>query len=377
MSVTVVRDKVEIGHDAGAAPLWQVRVGTPLSRTAAIAAAAVVVGLALLPAIASRNLIQDLIFVFTMLALAQLWNVLAGWGGLVSVGQQAFVGLGAYALFAGVVTLGIDPVFAIPLAGLFAAVVAAVLGPLLFRLEGPYFAIGSWVAAEALRLICAQFKTLGGGTGMSISPSDLSQMIGLKSAQALFGLRPAAARDVLIYWIALLLAVAVTLGITAFVRSRMGLALAASRDNAAAARSVGVRTDRIRYLLWIVVAFATGMVGAVVYLQKARISPDAAFSVTDWTAYVIFIVVIGGVRTIEGPMIGVLTLWGLITYLAQYGSLYLVVLGTIAILIMLFMPKGVWGEIGRRWGISLFPTQRVLSRTLRGKGVDASEDGRS
>ena len=72
--------------------------------------------------------------------------------------------------------------------------------------------------------------------------------------------------------------------------------------------------------------------------------------------------VIGGVRTIEGPMIGVLTLWGLINYLAQYGSLYLIVLGTIAILVMLFMPKGVWGEIAGRWGIRLFPTQRVLSR---------------
>jgi branched-chain amino acid transport system permease protein len=363
MSVVVVREKVQVDSGGCAAPVWQVRVGTPLSRAAAIAAFAIVAALFLLPAIASRNLVQDLIFVFTMLALAQLWNVLAGWGGLVSVGQQAFVGLGAYTLFGSVITLGIDPVFAIPLAGLFAAVIAAVLGPLLFRLEGPYFAIGSWVAAEALRLICAQFKTLGGGTGMSISPSDLSQMMGLKWAQALFGLRPAAARDVLIYWIALLLAVAVTLGITAFVRSRMGLALAASRDNAAAARSVGVRTDRIRYLLWIVVAFATGMVGAVIYLQKARISPDAAFSVTDWTAYVIFIVVIGGVRTIEGPMVGVLTLWGLINYLAQYGSLYLVVLGAIAILVMLFMPKGVWGEIARRRGIRLFPTQRVLSRS--------------
>jgi branched-chain amino acid transport system permease protein len=363
MSVVAVREKVEFDSDAGAAPVWQVRVGTPLSRAAAIAALATVVALALLPAIASRNLIQDLIFVFTMLTLAQLWNALAGWGGLVSVGQQAFVGLGAYTLFAGVIMLQIDPVFAIVLAGLFAALVAAVLGPLLFRLEGPYFAIGSWVAAEALRLVCAQFKTLGGGTGMSLSPSDLSQMVGLKWAQVLFGLRPAAARDVLIYWIALLLAVVVTLGITAFVRSRVGLALAASRDNAAAARSVGVRTDRIRYLLWIVVAFATGMVGAVVYLQKARISPDAAFSVTDWTAYVIFIVVIGGVRTIEGPMIGVLTLWGLINYLAQYGSLYLIVLGTIAILVMLFMPKGVWGEIVLRWGIRLFPTQRVLSRS--------------
>ena len=349
--------------ELAAAPMWQVRVGTRLSRAAAIAGVAIVVALLLLPAIASRNLIQDLIFVFTMLALAQLWNVLAGWGGLVSVGQQAFVGLGAYALFAVVTLMGIDPVLAIPLAGLFAAAIAAVIGPLLFRLEGPYFAIGSWVAAEALRLICAQFKSLGGGTGMSLSPSDLSHMIGLKWVQALFGLRPAAGRDVLIYWMALLLAVVVTFGIYAFVRSRMGLALAASRDNAAAARSVGVRTDRIRYWLWIAVAFATGMAGAVVYLQKARISPDAAFSVTDWTAYVIFIVVIGGVRTIEGPIIGVLLLWGLMSHLGQYGSLYLLLLGALAILVMLLMPKGLWGTVAHRWNLQLFPTQRRLLRS--------------
>jgi branched-chain amino acid transport system permease protein len=197
---------------------------------------------------------------------------------------------------------------------------------------------------------------------MSISPSELSQMTGLKAVQALFGLRAGAARDILIYWLALLLVVLVTLSIYAFVRSRMGLALVASRDNALAARSVGVRTGRIRYFLWVVVAFATGMVGALVYLQKARISPDAAFSVTDWTAYVIFIVVIGGVRTIEGPMIGVLTLWLLISYLSQFGSLYLVVLGIVAILIMLFMPRGIWGETARHWNVRLFPTQRVLSR---------------
>jgi branched-chain amino acid transport system permease protein len=363
MSVESIRIPASREERPADLPAWQIRVGTRLSRVAAVAGIMLVVALAALPAIASRNLIQDLIFVLTMLTLAQLWNVLAGWGGLVSVGQQAFVGLGAYALFAGIVMAGLDPVAAIPLAGLFAALIAAMLGPLLFRLEGPYFAIGSWVAAEALRLICAQFKSLGGGTGLSISPGELSQMFGLKAVQALLGLRPAAARDVLVYWLALLLAVLVTLGIYGFMRSRHGLALAASRDNAAAARSVGVRTARIRHVLWIAVAFATGMVGALVYLQKARISPDAAFSVTDWTAYVIFIVVIGGVRTIEGPMVGVLLLWGLVTYLAQHGSLYLVVLGTLAILIMLFMPKGVWGAAARRWQLQLFPTQRWLGRS--------------
>lgn len=362
--MTVEPAPVPMSREAGMTTSlgWQVRVGTRLSRAAAIAGAGIIVVLLLLPAIASRNLIQNLIFVFTMLALAQLWNLLAGWGGLISVGQQASVGLGAYALLAAVTSAGIDPMLAVPLAGLFAAVIAAVIGPLLFRLEGPYFAIGSWVAAEALRLTFAQFKFLGGGTGMSLSPSDLSHMIGLKWVQALFGLRPAAGRDVLIYWMALLLAVVVTFGVYMFVRSRMGLALAASRDNAPAARSVGVRTDRIRYWLWIVVAFATGMVGAVVCLQKARISPDSAFSLTDWTAYVIFIVVIGGVRTIEGPIVGVLLLWGLMSHLGQFGSLYLLLLGALAIFVMLLMPRGLWGTVAHRWNLQLFPTQRRLLR---------------
>src|SRR5206468_10266980 len=145
-------------------------------------------------------------------------------------------------------------------------------------------------------------------------------------------------------------------------RSRRGLALAAIRDAEAAAISVGVDGFRTKLFVYVFTAFGTGMVGALIYLQKARISPDAAFSVLDWTAYVIFIVVIGGVRTIEGPMIGVLTLWLLISYLSQFGGLYLVVLGIIAILIMLFMPRGIWGEAARRWNIRLFPTQRVLSR---------------
>jgi branched-chain amino acid transport system permease protein len=348
------------------APHWRAQSATRLSKISGLAAAVAIPLLFAVPAFASRDLIQDLIFVFTMLALAQLWNVLAGWGGLISVGQQAFVGLGAYALFAGVALLGLDPMLAIFLAGAAAAIVAAVLGPLMFRLEGPYFAIGSWVVAEALRLLCAQFKPLGGGTGMSLSGAALANMTGTKWAAALFGIRAAAARDVVVYWIALSLVIAITLAVYLFVRSRLGLGLAASRDNNAAARSVGVRTDRIRYGLWVIVGFATGAVGALVYLQKARISPDAAFSVVDWTAYVLFVVVIGGVRTIEGPVVGVLVLWGLQYNLSGYGSLYLLLLGLLAILVMLFLQKGIWGSAAARWEIQLFPVRRLL---VRGKGT--------
>jgi len=341
---------------------WRQQIGTVTSCWAALAAVAVIVALMLLPAYASRGLIQDLIFVLVMLTLAQLWNLIAGWGGLISVGQQAFVGLGAYGLFAATVLAGLDPLSAILLSGLLTALVAALVGPLLFRLEGPYFAIGSWVIAESFRLLCAQFKPLGGGTGMSLPNAVVADMAGLSFVQQLLALRPAAARDVMVYWLILLVMVIVTAAIYLFVRSRYGLAVVAARDAHGAARSVGIRTERIRYTLWIAVGFATGVVGAIAYLQKARISPDAAFSVVDWTAYVLFIVIIGGVRTLEGPIVGVLVFWALLYYLAQFGSLYLLTLGVLAIGTMLFAPKGLWGTVAARFGWQLFPLRRLLLR---------------
>jgi branched-chain amino acid transport system permease protein len=143
--------------------------------------------------------------------------------------------------------------------------------------------------------------------------------------------------------------------------SRLGLA--ASSDNDVAARSVGVRTDRIRYgLLWVLDAFATGTVGALIYLQKARISPDAAFSVVDWTAYVLFVVVIGGMRTIECPIVGVLVLWALQFNLSGYGGLHLLILGLIAAFVMLFMQRGIWGSAAVRCDLQLFPSRKRLFR---------------
>ena len=110
-------------------------------------------------------------------------------------------------------------------------------------------------------------------------------------------------------------------------RSRRGLALAAIRDSETAAGSLGVDSFRTKLFVYVLTAFGTGMVGALIYLQKARISPDAAFSVLDWTAYVIFIVVIGGIGTIEGPIIGAIVLYLMQNYLATLGPWYLMMLG--------------------------------------------------
>src|SRR5262249_3693452 len=151
-------------------------------------------------------------------------------------------------------------------------------------------------------------------------------------------------------------------------RSRHGLALAAIRDSEPAADSVGVDSFRTKLMVYVTTAVGTGMVGALIYLQKARISPDAAFSVLDWTAYVIFIVVIGGIGTIEGPIIGVLVFYLLQTNLAHFGSWYLILLGFLAIVVMLFAPKGIWGYLSTRYQTVAFP----LTRWLRANGANGS-----
>ena len=319
--------------------------------------------LVILPAFASRNAIQDLIFIFYMLALAQYWNLLAGYAGLVSVGQQAFVGLGAYLLFTLTIFAEFDPILAIILSGIVAGAFAVPTAFVVFRLRGAYFAIGSWVVAEVYRLIFAQFKLLGGGTGTSLPPGVTNGVAGIEWVKALFDVRTPAARDIVTYWIALALVAFTVFAVYWILRSRRGLALAAIRDSEAAAESVGVDNFRTKFWVYVFAAFGTGMVGALIYLQKARVSPDAAFSVLDWTAYVVFIVVIGGIGTIEGPIVGVIVFYLMQTYLSSYGTWYLILLGALAIVIMLFAPKGIWGYVSDRWGLVLFPVQRKIKVT--------------
>jgi branched-chain amino acid transport system permease protein len=339
---------------------YRISVGGRFGRATALGGAAILALLVALPAFAGRATIEDLIFVFYMLALAQYWNLLAGYAGLISVGQQAFVGLGGYMLFALTVMAGLDPLLAIMLAGVIAGLLALPTAFVVFRLRGAYFAIGTWVVAEVYRLVLAQWKQLGGGTGTSLGPEITNTVFGIDWVKAAFDVRTSAARDMILYWTALALAAGTILAVYLILRSRHGLGLAAIRDSEPAAASAGV--DNFRAKLWVYVATAagTGMVGALIYLQKARISPDSAFAVLDWTAYVILIVVIGGIGTIEGPIIGVLVFYFLQSYLAGYGTWYLILLGALAILIMLFAPRGIWGYVSERTNLVLFPVRRRL-----------------
>ena len=173
-------------------------------------------------------------------------------------------------------------------------------------------------------------------------------------------MRISAARDIANYWLALALLVGTLALVFFLLRSRRGLALAAIRNSETAAGSLGVDSFRTKLVVYVLTAFGTGMIGALIYLQKARISPDAAFSVLDWTAYVIFIVVIGGIGTIEGPIIGAIVLYLMQNYLATFGPWYLMMLGALAILIMLVAPGGLWGFVAQRFDLQIFPVRRRL-----------------
>ncbi len=320
----------------------------------------VVITLFMLPFIAGRATLQDMFFLLTMLALAQFWNLLAGYAGLVSVGQQAFVGFGAYMMFASSVFLGLNPIFAIFFAGILGVLIAIPSASIVFRLKGAYFAIGTWVLAESMRLMFSQFKSLGGGTGTSLSKSIINDTFGIQFAMELFDFRKSFARDAVFYWLALIITLVIIYFIWRLLKSKYGLALTAIRDNEEAATSIGIDNAKIKRNVYLVVAFGTAIVGALIYLQKGRLSPDAVFSVQDWTAYVIFIVVIGGIGKLEGPIIGAIIFFILQQLFADYGVIYLILLGILAVVTMIFLPKGFWYIISFKGKYSLFDLTRSL-----------------
>jgi branched-chain amino acid transport system permease protein len=304
-------------------------------------------GLLSVPAWADRAEMRLLVEVCYYLALAEAWNLLAGYAGLVSVGQQAYVGLGCYGFLILTAFLGLNPLVALPLTGLLVATAALPISLIAFRLSGAHFAIGTWVLAEVLRLVFTLIRPFGAGTGMSLPISVVREIA-----------EGRAVRELIIYYTSVLLGVGTVFLVFLWLRSRQGLALTAIRDSEAAAGSIGINQQRTKIAVYLITALVAGLVGALVILEKLRITPAAGFSVTDWSADVIFIVVIGGIGSIEGPIIGTLIFFILRFLLADYGAWYLVTLGLLAIAVMVAAPQGIWGLISKSLNIQFFPVRR-------------------
>lgn len=320
------------------------------SRSALAMAALLVVLAASLPWWAPAGLASSWMREFVEIAcyfiFAMMWNLLAGYGGMVSIGQQAFFGFGGYVMLMLGNFGGVNPFVAVPLAALAAAGVAVPVSFVAFRLQGGYFAIGTWVIAEVFRLSFANMAVVGGGSGTSLT--------------ALRGIDKAT-REHATFWMALACVVAAVALVYLFLRSKRGLALLAIRDNDVAAESQGIDVRGMKLAVYVVAALGCGLAGALYFVGNLRISPDAAFSV-NWSAFAIFMVVIGGIGRIEGPVVGALVFWALSKYFSDYGTSYLIGLGLLAIVVTLFFKQGLWGWVQQRHGWSLFPTQRLLRR---------------
>jgi branched-chain amino acid transport system permease protein len=329
---------------AAAPRSWSIQRSTAESVVGVTGTLIVLAVLISLPQWGSASQLRTVIEVLTLLALAQMWNLLAGFAGMVSIGQQAFVGIGAYSVLVLADDKGIDPFLAVPLAAVIAGALSIPLALVAFRLRGGYFAIGTWVLAEVVYLLVVNNDALGRGDGRTIRslnvyrPLDRLEYMFYASLVVGFG----------------------AIALVVFVlRSRLGLALRAIRDHESGARGAGVDVYRTRLVVWVVAAAWTGLAGALIYVNRLNVQPDAAFGV-QWTAFMIFVVVIGGVGSTTGPIIGTIVFWVLRDRLADYGAWYLIILGTVAVAMAILAPKGIYGLLQKWRPLQFFPVRRLL-----------------
>jgi branched-chain amino acid transport system permease protein len=332
------------------------------SMPATSAAATILLALlAMLPFAASRVTTYDLVELFTFAVLGTMWNLMAGYGGMVSIGQQAFVGAGSYAVVWFTNNSGVNPFLGVPIAAAVCGLLALPTSYLVFRLAGGYFAIGTWVVAEVAKLFTTQVGSLGKGSGVSL--------------QKMSSLDPVL-RNRLVYWLALSVLTLAVASTYMVMRSSLGLALTAVRDAPVAASTLGVNVARSKRLVYIAAAAGFGAAGAVTSLHTLRVEPDSAYSV-QLTAYMIFIVVIGGMGSIEGPLLGAVVFWVMQRELASLGEWYLIILGTVAVVVTLYARNGLWGLLSRGRAHA-FPVGYVLGRAPRdARGFRSRTDERS
>ena len=299
---------------------------------------AVVVVLAMAPYVFYQSLTSTLVNFFILVTIATMWNALAGYAGLVSVGQQAYIGVGAYAVLVAA-QHGIDPFVAILIAVGVSVVIAYPVSFLVFRLAGAYFAIATWVLAVVADLLVLRYPSLGGGTGAPLP--------GLGNIGAtLLGAYT--------YWGALAVAVVSIVAVYVLLRSRLGLVLTALRDNEIGARSVGSPVMGAKRVVYMLAGGGCAAAGAMIAISQLNVQPGNVFNV-QWTAYMIFAVLIGGLGTIEGPILGSVVFIVLQQTLAQYNAWYLIILGALAMGVAIWARKGVWGTFTSKVPVHLFP----------------------
>jgi len=300
--------------------------------------------LALAPLWGSQAFMSRAILLFVYILLAVTWNALAGYAGLMSVGQQAFIGLGAYFSIR-LSNAGVPAFAALVLAPAVVALISVPVSMLMLKLRGGEFAIGMWVLAFTFHLSVNLDPLIQGETGISLIALNAYDPVTRLNA---------------VYLMALASAVGVLVGMVILLRSRFGAALQAIRDNEEAAASIGIQVFRTKQIVFVFAALGAALAGALWLAATVSFQPKAYFGV-QWMAYTIFMVIVGGIATFEGAIIGAVIFFAIEALLGDWGVWYLIVLGASAIFFALLFPKGIWGYLRSRYGLFLLPIGRTLT----------------
>ncbi len=291
---------------------------------------AVVVVLALFPIIGvPRVWLLYLFLFFIYLAMANMWNLLAGYSGLICLCPAAFIGLAGYTMTI-MTWLGLPYYVGIIAGGIVAALFAILISIPVFRMKGIYFAIGTLVVPEILRVVFLLWRPVGGlldGRGRGYTVLGVTEV---SHSQ--------------VYWLALAIAIASIFLMRYILRSKLGSGLAAIRDNDSTAASSGINVFNLKLYSFVIAAFVIGIAGTIFYIYQGFIEPASAFSIR-WLITIMLATVIGGEGIEEGPVVGTIIVVFLYFLLARYAEISLIIQGVILVGIMLLAPQGIMGSI--------------------------------
>jgi len=271
------------------------------------------------------------------LAMAQAWNLLIGYSGLLSLGQQAFIGIGGYAVAVMTSYYNVHIWVSIFLGGLFSVLLSLFMSLFIFRMRGIFFGIGTWVFAEGLLIWFSNWKYIKYGMGMFINPSNPPSMTH-------------------IFYASLIAGVGSVVLVLVILRSKLGLGLMAMRDDEEVSETMGVEVFKSKLYCFLLSAFITGTASGLLHFLQVFVRPNSAFAI-GWMVKLIFIVIIGGIGTMEGPIVGSLIFVFLTQWLSEYYSTSMVILGVIAITVMLAAPKGIVGTLQEKYGFEILSSR--------------------
>lgn len=320
-----VRDRLEVEAEKRQKAGWLTMKGGYWLRW--LVAALIGLALLLFPFVADPYSVALAYTLFISVALAQSWNLIGGYSGLASLGQVAFFGLGAYTTALLLTRSGVSFFVAVVASGLIATLFAVAISLPVFRFRGIYFSIGTLVLSEALRIWMINWSLTGGAQGIDLPLDNIPDPTSF-------------------YYIGLAVAAGATGVIALILHTKLGIGLRAIRDNEDAAQNMGVNTFRVKLSALAISAFIAGLAGGIHAVYLGTIEPYSIFSVT-WTITAINIVIIGGIGTLFGPIIGALFSTFLSEALKDYQSLHLIIAGLILILVIRFLPSGIWGQLRR------------------------------